>query len=343
MPVIVGGGGKRGVVSTACYIARTFGVRSAMPMAEARRLCPDGVIVPPRMAEYAASGRRIREMMGALTPSVEPLSIDEAFLDLAGCEPVHGAGAAETLARFAARVEAEVGVTVSVGLSLNKFLAKLASDMEKPRGFTVLPRARILQVLAPLDVGRIFGVGAVARSRLAALGIERIGDLQTMSEDRSGAKDRRPRTAAVAVGARRGRPQRAFAPRRQKCLKRGDVRKRHFRFRGVVASPVVAGGTFGVALEKGRPGGGLVEPEAAPQEFSVADAHAFAGLARRAGAAFCARAQAGLALAGRRRRVSLARRGRGRPFSARRAERGDSVRRSRSPRGRPRSRHRFDS
>ena len=188
MPVIVGGAGKRGVVSTACYIARTFGVRSAMPMAEARQLCPDGVIVPPRMAEYSASGRRIREMMVALTPSVEPLSIDEAFLDLAGCEAVHGAAAAETLARFAARIEADVGVTISVGLSVNKFLAKLASDMEKPRGFTVLPRARVLQVLAPLDVGRIFGVGAVARARLAALGIERIGDLQRLSETEASRK-----------------------------------------------------------------------------------------------------------------------------------------------------------
>ncbi len=187
-PLIVGGGGARGVVSTACYIARTSGVRSAMPMAEARRLCPEAVVVPPRMAEYAKAGRRIRELMTELTPAVEPLSIDEAFLDLTGCEMVHGAGAAESLARFAKRVEAEVGVTVSVGLSANKFLAKIASDMEKPRGFTVLAQGRVLPALAPMDVGRIWGVGAVTRAKLAALGLERIGDIQALTEEGASAR-----------------------------------------------------------------------------------------------------------------------------------------------------------
>ena len=182
-PVIVGGGGGRGVVSTACYIARTSGVRSAMPMAEARRLCPDAIVIAPRMGEYAAAGRRIRELMIELTPAVEPLSIDEAFLDLRGCEAVHGAPAAESLARLAKRVEAEVGVSISIGLAPNKYLAKIASDMEKPRGFTVLARERVLAILAPMDVGRMWGVGAVARARLAAAGIERIGDIQRMNEE----------------------------------------------------------------------------------------------------------------------------------------------------------------
>lgn len=181
-PVIVGGGGGRGVVSTACYIARTSGVRSAMPMAEARRLCPDAIVIAPRMRDYVAAGKRIRELMGALTPAVEPLSIDEAFLDLRGCEAVHGAPAAESLARLAKRVEAEVGVSISVGLAPNKYLAKIASDMEKPRGFTVLARDNVLAILAPMDVGRMWGVGAVARAKLVAAGIERIGDIQRMGE-----------------------------------------------------------------------------------------------------------------------------------------------------------------
>ena len=182
-PVIVGGGGGRGVVSTACYVARMSGVHSAMPMAEARRLCPEAIVVAPRMREYAAAGRRIRELMIALTPAVEPLSIDEAFLDLSGCERVHGAPAAESLARLAKRVEAEVGVTISVGLAPNKFLAKVASDIEKPRGFAVIARENAMALLAPMDVGRIWGVGAVAKRRLAAQGIERIGDIQRMGED----------------------------------------------------------------------------------------------------------------------------------------------------------------
>ena len=181
-PVIVGGGGGRGVVSTACYIARTSGVRSAMPMAQARRLCPDAIVIAPRMRDYVAAGRRIRELMSELTPAVEPLSIDEAFLDLRGCEAVHGAPAAQSLARLAKRVEAEVGVSISVGLAPNKYLAKIASDMQKPRGFTVLAREHVLAILAPMDVGRMWGVGAVARAKLVAAGIERIGDIQRIGE-----------------------------------------------------------------------------------------------------------------------------------------------------------------
>src|SRR5262244_157111 len=136
-PVIVGGG-QRGVVLTACYVARTYGVRSAMPMFEARRLCPHAAVVRPNMDKYAEAGRQVRAQMRDLTPLVEPVSIDEAFLDLTGTERLHGMSPAKVLATFAARVEKEIGITVSVGLSCNKFLAKIASDLDKPRGFTVL-------------------------------------------------------------------------------------------------------------------------------------------------------------------------------------------------------------
>ena len=181
-PLIVGGAGPRGVVATCCYIARTFGVRSAMPMSRARTLCPNAVVLPPDMAKYARVGREIRTRMMALTPLVEPLSIDEAFLDLAGCEGSNGAGAAETLARFARRVEAEIGVTVSVGLSYCKFLAKLASDLNKPRGFALLSRAEAKAWLATQSVSRLWGVGRVGRERLERLGFRVIGDLQGIEE-----------------------------------------------------------------------------------------------------------------------------------------------------------------
>jgi DNA polymerase IV len=139
-PVIVGGTGPRSVAATCCYIARTFGVRSAMPMGRARSLCPDAVVLTPDMAKYARVGREIRARMFEITPLLEPLSIDEVFLDLTSCEGVNGTSAAETLARFAPRVEAEIGVTVSVGLSYCKFLAKFASELDKPRGFAVRRR-----------------------------------------------------------------------------------------------------------------------------------------------------------------------------------------------------------
>ena len=136
-PVIVGGG-KRGVVAAACYVARTFGVKSAMPMFEALRLCPQAKVVRPNMEKYSKAGREVRQMMLALTPLVEPLSIDEAFLDLGGTERLHGMSPAKALARFAGEVEKKLRITVSIGLSCNKFLAKVASDLDKPRGFAVL-------------------------------------------------------------------------------------------------------------------------------------------------------------------------------------------------------------
>jgi len=171
-PLIVGGAGRRGVVATCCYLARAYGVRSAMPMARARALCPEAVILPPDMEKYAAVARTIRALMQGLTPLVEPLSIDEAFLDLAGCEGANGAGAAETLARFARRVETEVGVTVSVGLSYCKFLAKMASDLDKPRGFQLMRREDAKAWLAPLSVGRLWGVAGRARSGSSGSGFD---------------------------------------------------------------------------------------------------------------------------------------------------------------------------
>jgi len=137
VPVIVGGG-KRGVVTTCCYIARISGVRSAMPMFKALRACPQAVVIKPEFAKYRAESKRIMEMMGELTPLVQPLSLDEAWMDLSGTERLHGAPPAVTLARLQARIEAEIGITVSIGLAPNKFLAKIASDLDKPRGSSVI-------------------------------------------------------------------------------------------------------------------------------------------------------------------------------------------------------------
>jgi DNA polymerase-4 len=180
-PVIVGGG-KRGVVAAACYIARTYGIRSAMPMFEALRRCPQAAVVKPNMAKYVESGRAVRRAMLALTPLVEPLSIDEAFLDLTGTERLHGMRAAKVLARFAIQVERELGITVSIGLSANKFLAKIASDLDKPRGFAVLGQTEAAAFLAPKPVGFIYGVGAVSAAKLAADGYRLIADLQRADE-----------------------------------------------------------------------------------------------------------------------------------------------------------------
>jgi DNA polymerase IV len=180
-PVVVGGG-KRGVVAAACYVARTYGIRSAMPMFEAKRRCPQAVVIKPNMAKYVAVGREVRQAMRALTPLVEPLSIDEAFLDLSGTERLHGMSAAKVLARFALAVERDFGITVSIGLAANKFLAKIASDLDKPRGFAVLGAGEAAAFLAPKPVGFIFGVGAVSAARLARDGYRLIADLQRASE-----------------------------------------------------------------------------------------------------------------------------------------------------------------
>jgi DNA polymerase-4 len=180
-PVIVGGG-QRGVVTTACYLARTYGVHSAMPMFEARRLCPHASIVRPNMEKYASVARQVRALMYNLTPLVEPVSIDEAFMDLSGTERLHGVPPAKTLAMFAERVERELAITVSIGLSGNKFLAKIASDLDKPRGFAVLAEDEAAAFLAPRPITQIFGVGKAAQARFAKDGIATVGDLQRLSE-----------------------------------------------------------------------------------------------------------------------------------------------------------------
>ena len=180
-PVIIGGG-KRGVVSAACYVSRTFGVRSAMPMFKALALCPSAIVIRPDMAKYVRVGREVRHAMQALTPLVEPLSIDEAFLDLSGTQRVHGMIPAKVLARFAREVERDIGITVSVGLSCNKFLAKIASDMDKPRGFAALDQEEARAMLADKPVGFIFGVGPATQERLSQRGFRTIADLQRADE-----------------------------------------------------------------------------------------------------------------------------------------------------------------
>ena len=180
-PVIIGGG-KRGVVSAACYIARTYGVRSAMPMFKALALCPSAIVIRPDMAKYVRVGREVRQAMQALTPLVEPLSIDEAFLDLSGTERVHGMIPAKVLARFALNVERDIGITLSVGLSCNKFLAKIASDLDKPRGFATLDQDEARTMLRDKPVGFIFGVGPATQEKLAQRGFRTIADLQRADE-----------------------------------------------------------------------------------------------------------------------------------------------------------------
>ncbi|MET0429133.1 MAG: DNA polymerase IV [Microvirga sp.] len=179
-PVIIGGG-RRGVVSTACYIARTYGIRSAMPMFQALKACPHAVVIRPNGDKYRVAGRAVRRMMLDLTPMVQPVSIDEAFLDLAGTERLHHGSPALTLARFARRVEEEVGITVSVGLSYNKFLAKVASDFEKPRGFSIIGRAEAADFLADKPVAIIPGIGASAQGRLARAGVTTIAHLRAVT------------------------------------------------------------------------------------------------------------------------------------------------------------------
>ncbi len=175
-PVIVGGG-TRGVVSTCCYIARISGVRSAMPMFQALKLCPGAVVVKPRMGVYVDVSRRIRAMMEELTPSIEPLSLDEAFLDLTGTARLHGAPPAVLMARLLRRMETELGLSGSVGLSHNKFLAKIASDLDKPRGFSVIGRAETADFLRPKPVRIIWGVGTATQTALESAGIRTIADL----------------------------------------------------------------------------------------------------------------------------------------------------------------------
>ena len=200
-PLIIGGG-TRGVLSTACYIARKYGVRSAMPMFQAKKLCPQAIILKPRIAYYAEAAKTIRGLMRALTPLVEPLSLDEAYLDLSGTERLLGATPARTMARLARDIERNVGITVSIGLSGNKFLAKLASELDKPRGFAVLGKAEAKSFLRDKPVGIIRGAGKVLQARLERDGLATIGQLQDM--DSRELVDRYGSTGIVAVAGGAG-------------------------------------------------------------------------------------------------------------------------------------------
>jgi DNA polymerase-4 len=176
---VIVGGGTRGVVATACYIARISGVRSAMPMFKALKLCPDAVVIKPRMAHDVAVSRQIRALMDELTPMVEPLSLDEADLDLSGTRRLHHLCPAALMVRLQARIEAEIGITASVGLAHNKVLAKIASDLDKPRGFAIIGRAETAEFLARQPVSLIWGVGRATLAALQSEGIRTIADLRS--------------------------------------------------------------------------------------------------------------------------------------------------------------------
>jgi DNA polymerase-4 len=180
-PVIVGGG-TRGVVTAACYVARIYGVKSAMPMFKALKACPDAVVIKPDFAKYTAASRQVRALMSELTPLMQPLSIDEAVLDLSGTQALHAAAPAVVLARFASAVEQHVGITVSIGLAANRLMAKIAAGRGKPRGFTVIDAEEAASLLAPESVRLLPGIGAAQARKLEALGITRLGQLQVLPE-----------------------------------------------------------------------------------------------------------------------------------------------------------------
>jgi len=181
-PVIVGGGMKRGVVAAASYEARKFGVHSSIPMAKARRLCAHGIFLPVRMERYKEVSDRVFGIFRRYTPLVEPVSLDEAFLDITAS--VRLFGPPEEIARkIRAEVRAETGLTVSAGVASSKFVAKIASDMNKPDGLTVVPRGKEQEFLGPLRVGRLWGVGEATRSALAEMGVQTIGDLAAVPEE----------------------------------------------------------------------------------------------------------------------------------------------------------------
>lgn len=180
-PVIIGGG-KRGVVSTACYIARLDGVHSAMPMFQANKRCPNAIVIKPNMEKYSAVGKQVRQMMEDVTPAVQPISIDEAFLDLTGTERLHHMVPAKTLCLLANRIKEEIGITVSIGLSHNKFLAKMASDEDKPAGFFAITEQETRTYLAAKPVTAIWGVGKAMGAKLNRQGITHVSQLQRMEQ-----------------------------------------------------------------------------------------------------------------------------------------------------------------
>ena len=181
LPVLVGGTGPRGVVAAASYPARKFGVHSAMPMARARRLCPQAIVLPPRFDVYQAKSREVHAVFAAFTPVVEPIALDEAFLDVTGAGRLFGSGR-EIGAAIRARIRAETGLTASVGVAPNKLLAKLASDDAKPDGMLVVEPGTELAFLHPHPVGRLWGVGPATLARLERFGVETIGDLARLPE-----------------------------------------------------------------------------------------------------------------------------------------------------------------
>jgi DNA polymerase-4 len=199
LPVIVGGG-ARGVVTTCCYVARLYGVRSAMPMFKALALCPKAVIIRPDMEKYAAVSRQVRALMDRLSPLVQPLSIDEAVLDLSGTEALQKSPPAITLNRFARDIEANLGITISIGLSHNRLLAKLAAERGKPRGFYVFG-AEAAAILAPEPVSLLPGIGPAQAKRLHALGLTQIGQLAALT-DRGAKQKLGEEGPAIAARAR---------------------------------------------------------------------------------------------------------------------------------------------
>lgn len=211
-PVIVGGG-VRGVVTTACYVARTYGVRSAMPMFRALKACPDAVVIKPNFSKYAAAAKEVRALMLTLTPLVEPLSIDEAFLDLTGTSRVLRMHPSEALGRLQRDIRREIGISVSIGLSANKFLAKIASDLDKPNGFSVIGAKEAVQILAPMPVSAIWGVGAVFTKKLNDDGISTIGDLQKL--DKSSMLRRYGEVGLRLYSLSRGDDRRRVTPSRE--------------------------------------------------------------------------------------------------------------------------------
>ncbi len=182
-PVIVGASPTgRGVVSTCSYEARKYGVHSAMPIRDAYRRCPGGVFLPVRMARYAQVSEQVMEILGRFTPAVEPLSIDEAFLDVSGCERLFGPPA-EIARQIREAVLAETGLTCSAGVAPNKFLAKLATELGKPDGLTVVPEEGIREFLAPLEVRSVFGVGKRTAQVLGSIGIRTLGEIVAAPEE----------------------------------------------------------------------------------------------------------------------------------------------------------------
>lgn len=179
---VIVGGGQRGVVAACCYVARIKGVRSAMPMFEAKRRCPEAVVIPPNMEKYRLAGKAIRTLMMETTPQVEPISIDEAFLDLSGTEKLHQSSPAQTLIKLVKRIETEIGISASIGLSYNKFLAKVASDLDKPRGFSIIGKHEAVAFLSDKPVGLLWGVGKVLQKNLAKDGIDTVGQLRHFEE-----------------------------------------------------------------------------------------------------------------------------------------------------------------